>query len=268
MESLPPRRIKVASAEDVTISEIKNKDREDIMPDLLVNTQTGQPNAAMDSETPAPLPKQGDNVVAPRSKGAHPPRRRAKAKSAQDFELIDIDPASPEVESSQRLQTLLQAIQELWTEKSVGFPGQFASLLSGNRELKLAAMVAIDPQSDGKEGRGDAGSLIGFILYRINREKKYLSIRRLAIAPEYRRQGRAGQLLNWCLRIPGVCYLTVTSISRAVEFYRAFGFRKVQTWHEGGTGHPDDEPEGNQAYMEYHPGTYKGKKTKAIKSRR
>jgi len=179
---------------------------------------------------------------------------------------MDLDPASPETQSSEFKMSLLEAVQELWINSSVRFGGELLELLENNSDVKLTVMIRSD--ADDGQSYSASDSLIGFIAYRINNklgEKKYMCIRRLAISPNFQRQGRASQFMKWCLRQPGVGYLTCTSLARAHAFYRAFGFRKVETWSQGGTAHPDDKPAETQVYMEYHPGAQKGKKNKARK---
>lgn len=187
-------------------------------------------------------------------------------KGDGDFVFIeDVHLASAEAEDSEQLQSLLCAVGNLW--KEVKFGGECFDFMAKDSALKLTILARVEPSSDNPQ-KGSAGSisLVGFLVYKLHPNKKYLSVRRLAVSPALRRQGRARQLMNWCVRVPCVNYLALTSIPRALDFYRSFGFRKVDTWHTGGTAHPDDEPTIDEVYMEYRPGAHKG--TQRRKARR
>jgi len=62
----------------------------------------------------------------------------------------------------------------------------------------------------------------------------------------------------------GVSYLALGSLPGALKFYRRLGFKKVQTWSEGGKAHPDEMTlaEGH-IYMEHHLPKGKGKSKKS-----
>jgi len=170
-------------------------------------------------------------------------------KDNKDLLFIeDVKLASVETGDSEQLQTLLCAVRELWTE--VHFGGDCVEFMEKDSALKLTMFVRVESLPDNTQNI----SLVGFIVYKLHPIKKYLSVRRLAVSPVFRRQGHAGQLMKWCVRQPLVVYLALTSTVKALDFYKAFGFRKVETWHTGGTAHPDDEVELGQVYMEYRPG--------------
>jgi len=190
-----------------------------------------------------------------------------KAKTTKPEFMVDVAFQGPqakltsgvEVQASKRLQGLLQSAKELWKDQTVTFTGDCEEFLSEHKDLKLTLLA-----------QGD--SLVGFIMYRLHPKKNvvgaHMSISRLAIAPEFRRQGFAGQFMKWGMRQPGVSFLAVTSLPKALDFYKAFGFRKVETWHTGGTARPDEEPElgTNQVYLEYNPSKNNaGKKKKGSK---
>jgi len=110
------------------------------------------------------------------------------------------------------------------------------------------------------QGCQATSALVGFIVYKIKPADKTLSISRVAVMPEFRGQGYGRLFMEWCLCQPGVSKLALTATPRALRFYRAFGFRKVDTWHQGGTAHPDEEPTDEQVYMEFRQGNAKAKK--------
>jgi GNAT superfamily N-acetyltransferase len=194
------------------------------------------------------------------------PKRSSRTASRKGFEFIaDVNPHSVETQASERLQTYLESVKELWKDPTVQFGSNCADLLSRKTEMKLTILVRSESSSDDAQGGKSTSSLVGFLVYNVHPKKKYMSIRRLAIAPEYRQQGHASLFMNWCIRQPNVSYLAATSLPDAVGFYRAYGFRKVETWHTGGTAQPDDEPKSNQVYMEYRPGRCKGRQRKTCK---
>jgi len=166
----------------------------------------------------------------------------SQVKSGSKVSFIEDVPFSvgAETQASEELQRLLPDINALW--KTVRFGGSLSNLFSSYTGLKLTIMT-----------HAETNSLIGFLVYKINPQTNCLSIRRVAISPDFRHQGFAGQMMQWCIRHPGVAYLAATSLHKALGFYKAFGFRKVETWHSGGTAKPDDEPEHDQVYMEFHP---------------
>lgn len=172
-------------------------------------------------------------------------------KGHRDLLFIeDVKFASAETEASEQLHRILGSAKALWNE--VHFGGDCLEFMAKDSALKLTFLVQVEPSSDNTQECGSI-SLVGFLVYKLHPQKKYLSIRRVAVSPAFRRQGHAAGLMNWCVRIPGIAYLALTSTVRALPFYRAFGFRKVETWHTGGTAHPDDEVEIGQVYMEYRP---------------
>jgi len=175
----------------------------------------------------------------------------SNVKGHRDLLFIeDVKFASVETEASEQLQGLLGSVKTLW--KEVHFGGDCLEFMAKDSGLKLTLLVQVEPSSDNTQECGSI-SLVGFLVYKLHPQKKYLSIRRVAVSPAFRRQGHAAGLMNWCVRVPGIAYLALTSTARALPFYRAFGFRKVETWHTGGTAHPDDEVEIGQVYMEYRP---------------
>lgn len=182
-------------------------------------------------------------------------------KGSKDLVFIeDVKLASVETGDSEQLQTLLLAVRELW--KEVHFGGDCVEFMEKDSAHKLTMFVRVESLPDNTQNI----SLVGFIVYKLHPMKRYLSVRRLAISPAFRRQGHAGQLMNWCVRQPLVVYLALTSTIKAIDFYKAFGFRQVETWHTGGTAKPDDEVELGQVYMEYRPGgKSKGAKKKACR---
>lgn len=186
-----------------------------------------------------------------------PPTGGNKAKAMKAEYMVDVEFSGVEVQASKKLQGLLQSVKELWKEQTVTFGGDCEEFLSKHKDLKMTILA-----------QGD--SLVGFIMYRLHPKKNvaaHMSISRLAIAPEFRRQGYAGQFMKWGMRQPGVSFLAVTSLPKALDFYKAFGFRKVETWHTGGTAQPDEEPElgSNQVYLEFNPSKNNGKKQKGRK---
>lgn len=177
-------------------------------------------------------------------------------KAVHRTRFLEVDPASAEVQASEQHQILLASVQELWSGS--GFSGTCVNFLAKHKEVMLTLLVQA-PASDNIQNCM-MGDLVGFLVYRINHPQKYMSIRRLAIMPKFRRQGHGRQFIDWCIRQAGVSFISATSVARSVDFYLALRFRKAETWHTGGVVRPDDEPEGNQVYMEYHPmGSKKGK---------
>lgn len=176
-----------------------------------------------------------------------------------DVEFIeDVDPSHADTQASEQLRMLMEAVEELWCDRSVRFGGTCAEVLKKKNGSKLTILSRADivPAQDSHP----ASALIGFIVYRITPAEKKLNISRVAVMPEFRGQGYGRLFMEWCLRQPGVSKLTLTATARALGFYRAFGFRKVDTWHQGGTAHPDEEPTDEQVYMEFRPVNSKSKK--------
>lgn len=175
-----------------------------------------------------------------------------------DFRFLAVDPASMQSQTSELDIALLSSIQGLWTAS--GFGGTCIDFLSKCNDLKMTILVPSHSFKYAKECV--ITCLIGFLVYRIDSANRYMSIRRFAVMPKFRRQGHGRAFMDWCIWQPGVNFLSLTSVSRSVGFYRAIGFRKTDTWHEGGKVRPDDEPQPDQVYMEYHPKSGKGKRSK------
>lgn len=176
-----------------------------------------------------------------------------------DVEFIeDVDLSHDLKSTSDHLQRLMQSVEELWCDRSVRFGGTCAELFGKNNGSKLTILSRTDCTYT--EGCRDTGALVGFIVYKIKDADKKLYISRVAVMPEFRGHGYGRLFLEWCLRQPGVSKLALTATARALGFYRAFGFRKVATWHQGGSAHPDEEPTDEQVYMEFCRSTAKGKK--------
>lgn len=187
-------------------------------------------------------------------------------KNNRDCVFIeDIKVAHADTQASEPLQRLLCSTQALW--KDAKFGGDCLEFMAKDSELRLTILLRAEPfPDDTEECTARSTSLVGFLVYKLHpktsHHPRYLSIRRVAVSPAFRRQGYAGELMNWCVRVPSATYLAATSTSRALEFYRAFGFRKVETWHTGGKAHPDDEVELGQVYIEYHPSKKKKGKSR------
>jgi len=180
--------------------------------------------------------------------------------SSREFGFLTVDPTNVQSDASEHdTGTHLSSIQELWV--AAGFGGSCVEFLAKRSDLKLTILVR--PAS--LEVPQECSCLVGFLVYRINHAKRYMSIRRLAIMPEFRGQGYGREFIKWCIVQPGVTFLSLTSVSRSVGFYRAVGFRKAATWHAGGNVRPDDEPQLDQVYMEYHPKAGKGRPNKKRK---
>lgn len=198
-----------------------------------------------------------------------PPNVASKVSSVKDAKDIifieDVKIDNVEAGDSEQLKVLLCDIRNLW--KEVKFGSDFFEFMAKHTAVKLTILARVNPALDNsQECNSENLSLVGFLLYQLHPKKKCLSVRRLAVSPALQRRGHARQLMKWCVRVPGVNYLALTSLPAAVPFYRSFGFRKVETWHSGGAGRPDDEPcNDNQVYMEYCPGTQGAQRRKARK---
>jgi ribosomal protein S18 acetylase RimI-like enzyme len=178
----------------------------------------------------------------------------ARLSDGRFIEDIDLTDASEEI------QKLIEAVEALWCDRSVRFGGTCTELLKKNNGYKLTILSQEDLVPS--QGCQANSAIIGFIVYKINAAEKKLSIARVAVMPEFRGHGYGRLFMEWCVRQPGLSKLALTATARALGFYRAFGFRKVATWHQGGTAHPDEEPTDEQVYMEFQlrPGNSKGKK--------
>jgi len=219
------------------------------------NHKTGHENEQTERLTLKQLPlkaedSHGCNVEATEMKPVKPTKSK---KSTDKFEFVEIGSACNAEQSA-----MLSSVQELWT--AVGFGGKCKDFMGRNNELKLVLLTQKSLPDDSLECSVNA--VVGFLAYRINREKKYMSIRRLAIMPQFQRQGHGRRFVQWCMQRPGVSFLSVTSVERSVGFYQALGFKKAATWHAGGKVCPDDDVELNQEYMEYYPRSCKGGKSK------
>merc|ERR1712176_40513 len=97
-------------------------------------------------------------------------------------------------------------------------------------------------------------ALIGFIVYRLRPELQSLSIAKLAIVPEHRRQGHGCRLIDWCVRLarrqPNVAFISLSSLPEAVRFYQRLGFRKFEVKHLDQNCGPDEDLVEGQVYME------------------
>lgn len=212
----------------------------------------------------------GENIVTPAGKPILSSSEAKSTKCMKALRFVEIDPSS--LQSNRTMQTIqglrfadteadnaiLVSLEVLW--KTAGFSKTLAEFITKNIDSKLTLLVQDSEDISQKCGLG--GCLVGFLIFRIDREKKYLSIRRVAIDPEFQRQGHGRRFIKWSMQQPGVAFLSLTALSKSVAFYDALGFRKAQTWSTGGKVRPDDEPELNNTYMEYHPSAGKGKKNK------
>jgi GNAT superfamily N-acetyltransferase len=178
----------------------------------------------------------------------------ARLSDGKFIEDVDVTDASEEI------QMLMEAVEALWCDRSVRFGGTCTELLNKNNGYKLTILSQAELVPS--QGCQATSALIGFIVYKINAAEKKLSIARVAVLPEFRGHGYGRLFIEWCARYPGVSKLALTATARALGFYRAYGFRKVATWHQGGTAHPDEEPTDEQVYMEFQcrTGNSKGKK--------
>jgi len=142
----------------------------------------------------------------------------------------------------------MRAVSELSMD---AFEEDALEMVTRKGRWKLTLLACPDGgQSRGFCLDGPPVPLIGFVVYRLRVELQSLSIAKIAIVPEHRRQGHGCRLIDWCVRVAkkqsNIAFISLSSLPEAVKFYQRLGFRK----YDVKIGQPDEDLVEGQVYME------------------
>merc|ERR1712151_1272440 len=181
-----------------------------------------------------------------------------------EFEIMgDIRPSS--FQASGMLQTCLNEVSVLSADI---FGQDCIELMTAKEQLhyRLTILVkhterqkSVDSLDEDPQNIQAGSSLVGFVLYRFEPALGRLTIDRLAVRQEFRRQGHGEKLVQWCARQKGASFVALAAYPTALRFYRSLGFRHVKTWSEGGKTRPSTVLAEGQIYMELRPTKGKGR---------
>jgi len=153
-----------------------------------------------------------------------------KASRQPAFEILEgLQPFSAAVQGSERLRSIMRAVSDLSHD---AFEEDAQDMVTRKARWKMTLLVCPEGSEElsGFSLDGPPMPLIGFLVYRLRPELQCLSIAKLAITPEHRRQGHGCRLIEWCVRLakkqPNVAYIALSSLPEAVRFYQRMGFRK------------------------------------------
>jgi len=178
-----------------------------------------------------------------------------KARKEPAFEFIEgVQPFAVGVKDSERMESLLKAVSLLSKE---AFEEDALEMITRKNKWRLTLLALPEKQSllgfhlDDEHEQPPA--LIGFLVYKLRPELNCLSVAKIAIVPEHRRQGHGCRMIDWCVRLArkqqNVSYIALSSLPEAVKFYTRIGFRKFDVQLNGGCAPDEDLVEG-QVYME------------------
>jgi len=172
------------------------------------------------------------------------------------FEFVEnLQPLSAAVQRSAWLRGLVKEVLELSLD---AFEENTLEMVTKRARWKLTLIVRSGgpSKSEAQEVLGvvvPVPALIGFVIYRLRPELESVSIAKLAVMPEFRRQGHGCRLVEWCVhlarRAPGISRIALSSLPEAVCFYQRLGFRKYDVNLDQSCGPNEDLVEG-QVYME------------------
>jgi len=170
-----------------------------------------------------------------------------------DVEILEnVQPFASATQSCPRMRRLIRATSDLSVD---AFETDVVKGVSRKGRWKLTLLV----QHASPEVQDDPwGGLLGFIAYKVKDQVQTISIAKLAIVPESRGRGYGHQLVNWCIalgkKLPNIMYLSLTSLPKAIRFYKQMGFKQVDVdlaKLDPCEDDPDFDVVEGQIYMEY-----------------
>jgi len=153
------------------------------------------------------------------------------------------------------LSRLLRATSELSRE---AFETDVLHGVSKKGKWKLTLLVQLEDPLSGPSSNDPWGGLLGFICYKLKPQVQCISIAKLAVVPEHRGMGHGHKIVQWMIAFarkqPNITYLSLTSLPKAIKFYKQIGFRQVDVDLSKFDAAPQDEEfdyVDGQVYMEY-----------------
>mmetsp|Transcript_83370 Transcript_83370/g.144892 ORF Transcript_83370/g.144892 Transcript_83370/m.144892 type:complete len:513 (+) Transcript_83370:69-1607(+) len=180
-----------------------------------------------------------------------------KAEKAPQVEIIEgVQPFGSATQASQRMKDLVKEVSALSMD---AFEEDCLEMVTRKSRWKMTLIARPEGsplELDNFMLDDYGGYLIGFIVYRLRPELESFSIAKLAIVPEYRRQGHGCRLIEWCIKTakkqPNIAFISLSSLPEAVKFYQRIGFRAVDVKLDGSSQcGPDEDLVEGQVYMEY-----------------
>jgi len=169
--------------------------------------------------------------------------------------LENVQPFSAKTGACARLRKLVRMTSQLSTEVFE------TDVLAGvTRRKKWRLTLLARAEGSARDWEGDPwGGLLGFLAYKLKPLVHSVSIAKLAVVPEHRGKGHGRKLVQWCIAMarkqPGIMYLSLTSLPKAVRFYKQIGFRQLDVDLSKIDCESDDDDEYDyvegQVYMEY-----------------
>lgn len=251
---------KVATCPDFCLTEEQNTKLErkaELEAELQLLFPTAMEPTVVQAVVPADKPR-GDAEVAPATPKhtfRHPteedvmvgsPRARAESCRWEDDPVAVEDVAPPKFESVKEIELeILENIQPFATASQACT--HMRRLVRATSDLSVACFetdvikgvsrkgrwkLTLLARKDSPHNQDDPwGGLLGFIAYKVKPLVQSISIAKLAVVPESRGRGHGHKLTNWCIamgkKLPNIVYLSLTSLPKAIRFYKQIGFKQV-----------------------------------------